>query len=249
MKKSIGYLVCVGLLAGTLAGCGGGGEDSGNGGTGGDGNGSAASGAPQGGSKADSGGSQQASGRSLATPEETFAHFKTSMENDNLGDALVCLTPASQDIMLGLTVFGMSMAAGFSQDEEMQKSLDALLAEHGVNMEEPEEPPSGTDQQAAMEAAMKEMVGGVEDKAACMNALMAWSKANMDEENQRGTPLERIAQVELGEVTVDGDTAAADVVVDGMPDDKKMVFTKVDGKWLIDMIATEQAAGPPVPVE
>ena len=123
-----------------------------------------------------------------ATPEETFKNFKAAMVKDDWGEALQYLTSDSQDILVGMMVFGTTMGVAFNPDEEKQKSLqeslDKLLKEHGVKTEEDESegPPAG-----GMEAAMKEMVAGVKDKGACLNAIMEWSKKNLDSK-QGGSP-------------------------------------------------------------
>ena len=179
-------------------------------------------------------GNGKAAAKSQATPQETYNNLKNAAENDNWSEALLYVTPDSQHIMLGGMIFVSTMVVGFSEDKAKQESFEKLLKQHGVNVDDKSSPATLDD----IEEVMKALVGNVKDKGACLSALMDWMKKNMAD--KAGQLTEPITKIEIGEVKIDGDTATATITVDGKPDDPT-IFAKIDGKWYIDILASEKA--------
>ncbi|MHC4914367.1 MAG: DUF4878 domain-containing protein [Planctomycetota bacterium] len=167
-----------------------------------------------------------------STPEATFNAMKAAADAKDMRKFMKCLTPESQDMMVGGVVAvavmttEMAKAMGGKSDADME----ALLKKHNV---------SGADVKAmnpsSMEAGMKQLAAKVKDKPGFMADFAALAEKKGKKE---GVAMTGGAEGTLKDVKITGDTAKGTVVTtkDGKETTDTIEFRKVDGRWLIHMV-------------
>jgi len=178
-------------------------------------------------------------GTSQSTPENTFKGFKAAVSNDDWESAFKYLTSDSQDMLLGSVVMASTFSVGLSQDKEKGKDLEELLKKHGIKMDV-EKKPAGDPS-----AAMKSLVTGVKDKGACFQELTKFMEEMSQGKEKDSGPADKIKKTVFKDAKIEGDKATVTFTVDGEDQKEPMIFKKKDGKWFIDMVASEGAAGGP----
>jgi hypothetical protein len=174
-----------------------------------------------------------ASAPAANTPEEAFAAFVEATQKNDMPTVVSLLSPESQ----GMMTIGLVMSASFMTvgDEGKEKSLDTLMRKHISDWDDASDP---TDEGAGPEAILE----SIADLPGFVRELSAWMAANGDDESG--------FQVlgELGEVTVAGDRATAQVQTEDGP--QPVEFRNIDGQWRIHMPGPEEgmAGGAPAPV-
>lgn len=156
---------------------------------------------------------------SYDTPQAAFDALSKAAKNNDWKTATSLLTPESQSMMAA----GMMLGASFMTmgDEAKQKDLEQLLKKHGVDMDEE---PSDEDPEAGPEA----LTRNIKDLPTFVGEINEWMQKN-GEGADSGFP----EMGELGEVTIDGDTASATVDTEMGP--QPIEFRRVDGNWLIHL--------------
>jgi len=191
--------------------------------------GSTQSGSPSAAS-APSGGAAVAGG----TPEEVFNAFAEATRANDMTTVVSLLTPESQ----GMMTIGLVMSASFMTvgDSGKEKSLDVLMRKHISDWD---------DENAAMgegggPEAILESIG---DLPGFVREVSAWMAANGGDDE---SGFQEIGA--LGEVTIDGDTAKAEVETEGGME--PLEFRKIDGQWRVHMGGPggDMAGGEPAPI-
>ncbi len=110
-------------------------------------------------------------------------------------------------------------------DESKEKELTELLGRHGINLDEEEPEPSADVSPADM---MMEMTKPIKDIPDFLGQLSAWMNKNGEDRNGGFAKLG-----ELGDVTIEGDTAKAISQTDMGP--QPIEFRLVSGSWLVHL--------------
>ena len=160
--------------------------------------------------------------RQFDTPEAVYVAMVEATKNKDYKTMAELSTPDTQALMAGGMIFG----AGFMtiEDENKEKELKELLGRHGIDMDDEAEPPADM----SPEEAMKAMVEPVEDLPTFIDEIMTWMDKNSDDDSGGFAELG-----ELGEVTVDGDSASAGGETDQGP--QPIEFRKLDGSWRVHL--------------
>jgi len=153
------------------------------------------------------------------TPQAAFDAFKKATKDDDWKVAAALMSPESQSMIAA----GFTIGASFMTmaDEEKGKELKKLLAKHGVDLEAEPEP---GDEPAGPEA----LTAPIKDLPAFIGEIVAWMDKQKDGAD-KGFP----EMGELGEVSVDGESATASVSTERGP--QPIEFRRVNGSWLIHL--------------
>jgi len=183
-------------------------------------------------SKDESGGGQETGGPiAQSTPKETFNGFQDAVSKDEWNAAFQYLTDDSKNAFLGIGTMMATFSLLGTEGDEKAKELESIMEKHGVKDD-------GKEQTLAPEKmmqAMADMVADVKDKPALMKEIVAFMKKNSKDNK---SPLDDLFKEKFQEAKIEGDTATVSVTVDGNDGDPT-VLKKIDGKWYIDIIASE----------
>lgn len=216
--KTISNWAYLGMLLAmlTLTACGGG-EDSGGG--------TKTDKEKKTGSTGDVKADDKGEGATYAAPEEVFAAFKAAAAENDMKGVLACMTQDSQNQMV---MASMMMAAflplNFSDDQEKVKKLGeeikTIMEKHGLT----EDMDAGGE-----EPDIEKYLTPVKDRAQLAADLFAL----MQREDPDSNPFANMANAELKDVKMDGETATGKFSLDGRDED--IEFVMVNGNWLIKM--------------
>jgi hypothetical protein len=162
------------------------------------------------------------------SPEAAFEAMQTAVQEGEWETAAKQLTPESQDKLAGGMVMMMGFVAAF--DQENAGEIEALLKEHGLDMDSLDEE-SGDEESHDMAAAVAKFAEPIKDKPEFIADAMALiEKLDKDGDSSDAWPTGK-----LEELKIDGDKATAVVVTsgDGGGDREPIEFRKVDGGWLV----------------
>lgn len=156
-------------------------------------------------------------GGGASTPEAAFEGFKTAMQNEDFETGFTYLTPESQDMLLSVVMIPIGMMKAFGQSPP---ELDAVLEKHGIDLE------NGGD----------DALANVKNKGACFQDLLnVMKEEGGDDAKENPFAPDELKTATLTDVKIDGDSAT------GKAAGETMHFTKIDGKWLIDMKKSMEA--------
>jgi hypothetical protein len=164
-----------------------------------------------------------------SSPEKVAEAFKKAAKDKDWKTMFACVTEDSHKVLL----LPPMMIAGFSAfgDKSKKESLDALMKKHGIDPTKKTDP--GEDPTT-----------GIKDKPALFGDLVEWVDKN-GTKPKGGKPrksfTEKIAGLELANFKTEGDTATADIMVDGKKKDTAD-FKKIDGKWYVHMDRKQKRA-------
>jgi hypothetical protein len=176
-----------------------------------------------------------ATGCSKSTPQSTFNQFTSAFKSKDYKKAFGCMTPESQDMMLGGLCFAAEMQASMGEKGAGAKEI---LAKHGVKTEMD---PGNAD--ADPEKMMSNMVAGVKNKGACFEELMVWLEKNTDQKDGDGFSFKADEfSGELTDVKEEGDVATATYTGGKAKKSTVMKFKKIDGRWLLDLTSPPNQA-------
>lgn len=170
------------------------------------------------------------SAEAVAEIQAVTKKFKSAAAERDWETFLSCMDVESQYTFVGMTI-SMTQLFSISADESEKKSLNELLKRHGI-----EQPAKGGTR-------MKMSFKGV-DKAALVGDILGWWEKNAPpaEGTTKGaSPVKDLAEMEISDVKVDGDTATA-TTNSSKETEKAMYFKKVGGKWYIDYATTVRKA-------
>lgn len=190
------------------------------------------------------------------SPQAVYDAAKAAAEAKDTHKLFACLTPESQDLLVGVMAMGSvmarEMAVGFAsmggdaakaEAEKKFAPLDEVLSKHGVSAADLEKQSENIDVKADPKSAMKQIAALVKDKPGFMADMMKAAES-LDTDGKGGGPAEEF-MANLSDVKIDGDKATGMISKPDTPNQKKpMHFKKVDGGWLIDMAAEFDEAGP-----
>ena len=164
------------------------------------------------------------------TPEEVFAAFRTATQENDMPTVVSLLTPPSQ----GMMTIGLVMSASFMtiEDESKQESLDAIFRKHIADWDDESEVIGENEGPEAIVAAIDDMPGFVRE-------VSDWIDANGGD-GEGG--FQEIG--ELGEVTISGDTASAQIETEMGP--QPIEFHNVGGAWRIHLPGPETGGAGPI---
>lgn len=194
------------------------------------------------------------------SPNAVFDAAKEAGKKKDFVTLCGCMTPDSHDVMAGTMIMagGMmkafgGMAAGFGglagADPEAKKKLeetqaklaeiDKVMEKHGVTEEAMKKinPMQGPPENPL--AAFKEMAAPIKNKPAFIGEMMQVMDTLNDGDPGGGRSPSEMFEGTLEEVKIDGDKATAVIVSTGKDKDRRdeVVFAKVDGGWLFDIVA------------
>ena len=158
------------------------------------------------------------------TPALAYAAMKDGFKTKDWEKVFAHCTEDAQAEFL----FGMSLVAGFSSgsDEEKQQALETINTKHGLKPAGEDDDPIPMEQ--LQEHAMNKIKSECPDKVAFCTELMGWIEANVDDFD-----MTQFSGGTLGEVTIDGDTATAEITQtrNGQERTSQIRFLKQDGGW------------------
>ncbi len=159
--------------------------------------------------------------KKAATFDTPKAAFDAFVQASKAGEWPKVINVLSQESQTMFTA-SMVMDASFSTtDKAKQESLDQLLKKHGIDVNAEPEP---GDENAGPESLIK----SVKDLPALVSELSKWMSENADDSDSGFMEVG-----ELGEVTIDGDIATAQV--DSERGMRPIEFRKVDGSWVVHL--------------
>src|ERR1700676_1826579 len=172
-----------------------------------------------------------------ATPAETFEVMKKAAENKDWTTLHSCMTPESQEAMLGnLAVMGYSFVGG-----DKGKEFSAILIERGVDMESfQRDYPDWNERQQAF----KKAIASVKNKPACIGALFSWLQQHSNDGKKGASMSFRTGEIlsgkTLADLTIEGDLASGKITGDdGAP--LVLHFKRINDRWYNDMIEDVKA--------
>ncbi len=131
-----------------------------------------------------SGGSSSSGGG--ATPQAVFDNFKSATQAKDFQKAFAQTTPDSQEVVLGAMAMGLNMMAML--DPSKNTEANQILEKHGVKKLDMTGPPPNMNDPKSF---MKQMVGGVKDKPACIAEIMTWMEKNSPNKDAAAAPARR----------------------------------------------------------
>ncbi len=166
------------------------------------------------------------SGAACATPQAAYAAFKKAALAQDWGTAAGLLSDESQDMLAASMMLGASFMTMGTPEKE--KSLEKLLARHGMNLDdEPQGPANGPG----------DLVAEVKDKQAFIRDISAWIAKHGDDE---GMPLASLG--ELSNLETDGDHATATADTENGP--QPIEFVNNGGSWRLHLPMDGPEQGP-----
>lgn len=172
------------------------------------------------------------------SPEAAFKAFQAAIEEKEWEQAANCMTSDAQSAIAMLLTIPVSMMAAF--DEAKQPEIEALLAKHGLNVNEGPPGGSGADQATAVRAFGKQ----IKDKPAFIAELIEWLDKN-DDDADGDSVFSAMGDGDLGDVKINGDAATAVLtfVENGRTETQPMEFKKENGGWLLHATEDELQMG------
>lgn len=159
------------------------------------------------------------------TPEAVYEAASQAIDQKNYAQLSALMTDASQQMLAGGLIFGSSFMT--MNDEVKDKQLKELLSRHNVELDINDamaDELANTDP----EAMIQKLTEPIENLPQFIGELMTW----MEKENEAaGRALPQLG--ELGEVTIDGDTAVAEV--DSDQGNQPIEFRRVNDSWRIHL--------------
>jgi len=174
-----------------------------------------------------------------SSPQKVTESFQKALKAKDWNGTFACLTESSQDTL----AIGALMTAGFSTfgNEQRKTSLDKVLKGHGLDVEGKKKPGAHP-------------LEGVASKPAFFGDLMEWLDNNPlpnKSGKSAGSFVDQLANAEITNFKIDGDTATADISMGGKKKSQPAEFKKIDGKWYISMEQrggrVKRTAPPPFP--
>jgi hypothetical protein len=171
-----------------------------------------------------------------STPHAAFEALKQAQINRNWGGMYDVLTPDSRDRL----VSGFAMIAQMAAASDSQVS--AILSKYGVappaEIPKPTSPGDFARLMAEMQQNMKKSVEGVRDKRGFFVELMNYFQTRAEVKKKLDSEdLERLANAELTDLTIEGDTARGKQTstLTGRTSTSSVEFRRVNGGWLIHL--------------
>ena len=177
-----------------------------------------------------------ASATGYDTPEDVYAAVRSAVEAKDWKKVASLMSPESQAMLAGMSIMSSSFAtitAEGEEDEAKAKELKELLAKHGVDLDDDEEP-SEEELAAGPEAMMMSMTKSIPDLPVFIAEINEWMENNTDDGGGGFAELG-----DLSEVTVEGDTAKA--VSKTEFGDQPIEFRKSGDGWVVHL----PIGGPP----
>ncbi len=187
------------------------------------------------------GGATGSSSGGGATPQAVFENFKAAAKTKDYKAAFAQTTPDSQELVAGAMAMGISMFG--MMDPNKGTEANQILEKHGIKKLDMTGPPPNMNDPKSF---MKQMVGSVKDKPACIAEMIAWMEKNSPNKDAAAAPgTDEFANATLEEVKIDGNTATGTIKNQKAtgPQKQDARFQKIGDLWFIDFAAM-MPAGP-----
>ena len=174
------------------------------------------------------------------TPQAAYAAFQKAIREEDNAKLLKCLTPDSQDTVVGDMVVKACLPVLLAKDlgGKVRPELTALLDKHGLDASK-----------ATKKASFAVPASMVKDKVTFMNDIM-----KLYRDLNKTHWLSVLVDTKLSDVGIEGDTATGKLsdLKGRVQDTTPIGFRKVDGKWLVHIRRPEppkNRVGPPPEAE
>jgi hypothetical protein len=177
-----------------------------------------------------------------ATPQAVFDNFKSAAKTKDYKTAFAQTTPDSQEMVAGAMAMGMSMFS--MMDPKKDPEANQILEKHGVKKLDMTGPPPNMNDPKSF---MKQMVGGVKDKPACIAEIITWMEKNANQNGEAAPGTEEFANATLEDVKVDGNSATGTIKTKKGDVERKQdaKFQKIGDLWFVDFAGMMPTGGPP----
>ncbi len=165
--------------------------------------------------------------RGFESPEAAYAAYEKARKEDDFSTYAGSLTLASQKAIAGGTIFGLGMMGAF--DESLKDAVMALFKKHGLDEQNSMgRPPAGITAESTRIEQMTAMGSTFDNPAAFIVEAKTFiaKQPNVNSSSTQKTG-------EIGEITVDGDSASA--TIRHRRGRKKIEFRRTVGGWLVHL--------------
>ncbi len=165
--------------------------------------------------------------RGFETPQAAYAACEAAKKGNDYAAYMAAMTVESQKAIAGGTIFGLGMMAAF--DESLKDAVTAMFKKHGMpDQSEMRGPPPGITEDSTRLEQMAAMGSFFDNPAAFVIEARKFIDQQPNSKNDSGE-----AGGELGEITVDGDSAWA--TVRHRRGRRRIEFHRSAAGWLVQL--------------